>query len=184
MDAVRQYVYRIDEADKITHVDADWVAFARENGVPQLTASAVVGRPLMDFIADRETRHLYELLLQRVRRTQRTVSIPFRCDSPELRRFMELRMRPLDGGDVEIAGVLLREESRPRVALLVDSVRRPENAVTICGWCKHIRVSDQWLEVEDGVVRLGLFDSERLPPLTHGICPHCQAMVLEKIENM
>lgn len=181
---LRTYVYRIDAGNRIIDVDADWVAFARENGQPQLTPAAVTGRPLLDFVADKETRHLYELLLQKVRRTRRPVSIPFRCDSPEIRRFMELRILPLRESEIEFTGVLLRQELRDRAVLLDESARRPESTLAICSWCKRVRVAEQWLEVEDAVARLNLFDSERLPQLTHGICPDCQAMVLAKLEGI
>jgi hypothetical protein len=182
--AAREYVYRIDASDNIAYVDSEWVAFAHENGLTGLTLATVIGKPLTHFIADKETRHLYEMLLQKVRRTQRCVSVPLRCDGPEVRRYMEIRMVPLADDGVELVGVLLRAEPRPIVALLADAQPRSQEKVTICGWCKRISVAALWLEVEEAVARLGLFDSASLPQLTHGICPSCEAMVLAKLEEM
>jgi hypothetical protein len=50
----------------------------------------------------------------------------------------------------------------------------------MCGWCKRVSVRNTWVEVEDAVLELRLFEREVLPDLTHGICPGC----LETTERM
>jgi hypothetical protein len=40
--------------------------------------------------------------------------------------------------------------------------------------CKKIAVSDsEWQEIEIAMVTLNLFEKERLPQITHGLCPSC-----------
>jgi hypothetical protein len=90
-----RYIYRVDADDIICYVDPHMVSFAKENGAPHLTLNALVGQPLFGFIAGLETRHLSEVLMERVREYQRVVEVPFRCDAPAYRRFMRLRISPL-----------------------------------------------------------------------------------------
>jgi hypothetical protein len=132
-------VHRVDSRDSIVWIDPSWGEFARCNGAPQLLEEQVVGRRLPDFLAGDEVRHLWSLVLQGVREEERSVTLPFRCDSPDRRRFMELDLTPLGEGRVELTARLLREEARDRVALLDADVPRSADFLPICSQCKRIR---------------------------------------------
>jgi hypothetical protein len=43
----------------------------------------------------------------------------------------------------------------------------------MCGWCKRVAIGDAWMEVEDAVSELRLFERKVLPDISHGICPDC-----------
>jgi P-type Cu+ transporter len=95
------------------------------------------------------------------------------CDSPELRRLLEMHIRALPGGQVEFCSRVLRLERRAPVRLLDPAVRRRRgDPLQICSWCKAVLVQTAWLEVEAAMQRLGASDAD-LPPLSHGICPAC-----------
>jgi len=166
--------YELDATDRIRDVDDAWLSFACSQGASALTREAVLGRSVYDFIGSGEMRHLYALLLTSARRAEHALRLPFRCDSPETRRFMEMELHHARGGGVRIATRLLREESRPPVPLVVT--RRPARLpfVAICSWCKRVRTAPgRWEEVEDAVRSLDLFGDRLLPGLTHGICDDC-----------
>lgn len=165
--------YVVDAFDRICYVSPEWEDFALENATPCLAGGQAIGRPLMDFITDPSTQEIYRLILEHVRRDRLPTVVPFRCDSPALRRFMELRISPARGDEVQFEGCLLRLEPRDPVPLLEPAVPRSSEFVTICGWCKRVRVHTAWLEVESAVERLGLFNRSPLPQLTHGICGEC-----------
>lgn len=170
------YTYCVDSADSVTFVNDAWRAFAIANDAPELTAQAVVHHSLWDFIADPETIHLYRQIFARARGSGHAVTIPFRCDAPALRRYMQLDIQPLDGGRLQLTGRTLRLERRAPVALLDRGAERSEHLLRICSWCKRIAVTvDQWLEAEEAIARLGLFDTPTLPGLTHTICESCLA---------
>ncbi len=122
----------------------------------------------------------YHVLLKKVRERQKPVTVQFRCDGPTVRRFMELELRPLEEGAVHLTGRLLREESRPHVALFANEVPRSGEFLIVCGWCKMVQVDDSWLEAEDAITRLRLFDGDVLPQLSHGICPACNERLREE----
>jgi hypothetical protein len=170
-------VYEVDRDGIITRVGGAWEAFARANGAPTLAGAAVVGRSLRLSIAESTTRLLYDALLVRVRGGRR-VTVPFRCDGPAVRRFMELVMTPGPEDGVRFEAVLLSAEPRHPVSLLDASVPRSADLVKMCAWCRKVAVGERWCEVEEAVAALGLFGAPVLPAITHGICPACNAAVL------
>ncbi|MDX1648404.1 MAG: hypothetical protein R3263_00995 [Myxococcota bacterium] len=172
-----EYRYELDAEDRIRWVDRDWLRFADENEAKDLRPERVLGRPVFDFLSGGPVRHVYAILFQAAR-SGRTLCVPFRCDAPDRRRYMELRIEPADAGGLHLAARLLREERRPPVALLEAERPRGGGMVTICSWCKRIRTApDVWEEVEDGIRRLGLFQEATLADLTHGICDACEQRV-------
>jgi|GEM_PF-4317178 len=175
----RQFIYRIDAGDILTAANDAWDEFAIENEAPYLTRQNVIGRSLWEFIAGQETQHLYRVLFQRVRDARRSIAIPFRCDAPDCRRYMEMQMTPDDAGGITFTNRILRLEKRPPVRLLAQSAPRSPDFVTMCGWCKKVRLSDgRWAEVEEAIRVLHLFDERIVPQISHGICPECQDRVL------
>lgn len=180
----RRFIYRIDGQDRIVHVNQAWLDFAQENQAPELTRSRVLSEKLGRFIADWETRHLYDIIYRRIRETGQTMKLPFRCDSPCHRRFLQLTIRLCGrGGELEFSGRMKRIERRAPVRFLQQDARRQEVFIIICGWCKKIRTGeDTWQEVEDAVPRHGLFGCDS-PSLSHGICPECFAQVRRELRG-
>ncbi len=174
------YRYNIDRSDRICSVDEAWLDFARENGAGHLTEPSVIGRRLWEFISGRETQHLYRLIFERVRESGQTTVVPFRCDSPRCRRFMELSVAPAESDGLELLVRVLREESRVHVNLLDVRISRDDRFLEICSWCKCVRVDeDHWFEVEEAIRRLQLFLAPELPSLTHGLCRPCESSLLK-----
>ncbi len=169
------YEYGIDGQDIIRRVSKHWLSFARENNSSHLTTDAVLGHPLWDFITGPEARHLYGLLFDKVRRDQQAITIPFRCDAPDRRRYMQLTILPGEKGSLDFRSELLREELRPRVALFDSTLSRTNDFLNMCAWCKRVETEDtQWLEAEDAIERLDLFGRGRLPNISHGLCGDCR----------
>jgi hypothetical protein len=103
-------------------VNSDWLSFARENEAADLCAEAVVGQPLFRFVTDQKTRHLYRMIIDRVRSARRAIRVSFRFDGPRVRRFMELEISRKAGGQVQFEGRIVREENREAVPLFDTSV--------------------------------------------------------------
>lgn len=170
----RVFMYRIDAEDKIINVNEEWLSFASENGT-QFTNDLITKKTLWDFISDQETVHLYKIMLQKVRQKKKRLKVPFRCDSPSVRRFMVLEMFSPDGGSVDFSSHILKQEKRKSIKLLESNVERSNKTVRMCSWCKKMKVSETtWVEVEEAVQTLNLFELEKFPILTHTICPECK----------
>lgn len=171
-------VYRIDAANRLTWVNPAWIAFAQANDGTEVLPEKVLGQDLLASLADPTIRALYQAMIQRARGGS-AVRFEYRCDAPDRRRtfVMEIQLRP--GDEVEFRSTLVREELRPPVELLqVGQPRDRERFVRVCSWCQRIALSDRrWVEVEHAVAALQLFQADRLPCLTHGICESCRAGV-------
>jgi hypothetical protein len=173
---MREFICHVDANDRITFVDASWLAFAAENGLPALTVESVKGTSLWDYISEKATQEFYRIFMKKVRATGGTIVVPFRCDGAECRRFMEMSIVGMDAGALEFHSVLLREEARPRMDLLNPEFPRTEALLIMCAWCKKVN-ADGWVEVEEAVSRLRLFEQGRLPRITHGMCPACMEVL-------
>jgi hypothetical protein len=174
----RVVAYQVDAKDRITFVSPDWVAFAAQNGAEDLTAAHVVGRSLWGFMSGREVQRIYELVFQRVRATGQEIVIPLRCDAPGVRRHCELTVALLADDELDLEGRVLREEPRSPMPLLDPDVRRGSRWLTICSWCKRVRVDVKlWVDLEHAMVRSGIMGGATHPHLTHGCCPDCDAQL-------
>jgi hypothetical protein len=163
-------VYRIDGDDKIVFVNDAWRTFAADNGAPAL-ADGVVGTSLWDAIGGAETRHVWQLLLRRAR-DGADVVVPYRCDSAAERRHMRMSLRRLPGGDVEFVSETVESDRR-------DPVERYE-LLRACSWCNRFDLGG-WVDPEEAADQAGLLEAEPAP-ITHGICPDCQATVMRALE--
>lgn len=178
----RAFIHWLDDADRIVAVNDEWESFARENDAPQLTRDAVLNRPIWEFITTGETQAIYELIIRRVRTGQTTIWVPFRCDSPDRRRFMEMEVAPLPGGQVRLSSRILHLESRPTVGGWNAPREAGQRIVSVCSWCKRVEIRPQvWVEVEDAISLLKPALGQAEPGLSHGFCERCAEDWLQKL---
>lgn len=179
------FIYRIDSADTILSVGDNWCTFANANDWSgALQPKDVVGHKLWEFIQDPETRHLYKELFKRVRRGMTSRTIPFRCDSPSERRYLEILIEVLPDQQLSITSTILRTEHRHPVSLLKTGKSKSKDLVTVCSMCKKIKVAPgQWSEIEDGLNQLKLFEADKIPQLTHGLCNSCFKAAMAEIDD-
>jgi len=169
--------YRIGPDDRIVQVDEEFARFARDNGAADLAREAL-GSLLWEHLTGAGIEALYRQLLGRVREDERTIRVPFRCDAPDERRFMSLAIGPGETpGEIDFEAYLIRAECRDPVPLWDSTVLRDdESLLATCAWCKRVRLGE-WIDAEDAVVRLRLFERTLVPALTHGICEECASRV-------
>jgi hypothetical protein len=167
--------YGIDAQDRISHVSSGWNAFAIENGAPRRCLTPdVLGTSLWVHIHDWETAHIYQAVIAKVRKSAESITVPIRCDSPELKRFIEIQVVPLENSAVEFVSRIVFLEPRTAMAVLDQSQPRTDDLIRICSFCKQIDLGgDQWVDAEIAVIKMDLFGKPALPGLTHTICPAC-----------
>lgn len=168
--------YAIDEDDRLVEVDDGYYRFAEQNGWAEADAS--LGRSLWMFVAGEEMRRVQRILLRRLRQEMRGVELPFRCDGPDLRREMTIRIAPRRSGRVVFHARPLAETPREPQPLLDPQAKRGEGLLTMCGWCDRFLVDGEWVEVEVAAERLELFRRSKLPATSHGICSACSTQLL------
>lgn len=174
-------MYRINRQDEIIFVNDDWLRFSFDNGAANFKTENVLHKSLWDFIADDLTRRLYEVVLQRVRNGD-TISFSIRCDSADCRRLLEMNITPLQNGEIQFETKALGRHEREPPAPLDLRASGGEEFLRICGWCKRIDVGvSDWREIENAMTKLKLFERDRPPHFTHGICNSCYETMTDKL---
>jgi hypothetical protein len=174
--AESELTYVIDDHDRLVRVDQGFYRFAAENG--WAGADSSLGRSLWDFVAGEEMRKLQRMLVRRVRGEAGRVELPFRCDSPGVRREMDIQIVPSAAGTlVQFQARLRSEETREFQPLLDPEARRGTDLIEMCGWCDRFWVDGEWVEVEEAATRLKLFQRSEAPMVSHGVCPDCTEML-------
>ena len=176
--------YWIDTDNRLLRFNDDWRVFAVENGAPELASTAILGQPLASFCGDPTTAEIWAQFLARAR-TGADVRVRIRCDAPERRRWLELSLL-VDGTSIRVISALLSEEPRPGAAVLEAHSPHVTGALECCSWCKRWRsVAGAWLEVEDLVATLHLFeeDASLLPRASHTICDSCRADLARQLKS-
>jgi hypothetical protein len=172
------YRYLLDDEDSIVWVDGWWLAFAKENGAPELNETSVVGHAIWEFITGEPTKRLYEELHERVRNSGTPITVPFRCDSPTLQRHMQVTIHRDGNRRLLYESRLLRVQPQPRVRMLDMHERRSNESLTMCSCCKRslLEPSD-WLDLQNISLRLRMFDEQTVPELQYTVCPDCERLV-------
>ncbi|GMW00774.1 MAG: hypothetical protein AMXMBFR84_19110 [Candidatus Hydrogenedentota bacterium] len=165
-------VYRVDRDDSIVYVNAEWERFAQENAGGLLVTAKIIHTSIWDHVTDSITIELYREIMRGVREG-RPVQFTFRCDAPDLRRLLTMSIQPLDKGGVEFTTTLIRAESRTYQRVLEPAGAGGVTTLNCCSWCKRFEVRGSWVEVEDAVEQLKLFERANMPLTSHGICADC-----------
>ena len=175
------YIHRVDQADRICFVNDAWTDFADENGAPGL-GDHVIGTPIWDYLTGEEVQSTYRAIVKDIRDNQRKqpFTIPYRCDSPGLKRELQMEIRLLENGAIEFRSTLEKEVSRAPAPLIDAKVPRSQSSIKLCAWCRRVRYGAQWLELEEALEILQPFLQQPLPRITHGICPECRHRLQSK----
>jgi hypothetical protein len=177
------FIYRIDENNKIIYVSDNWTDFAIQNSADENSIPPdVIGKSLFDFISDKESQLIYEMIVDSVRKKKLDVKIPINCDSPETKRLIEITIKRLPDNHIEFESEIIFIEGREPVKLLDRTIERSKDAVRICSFCKKIAIKDEWVNTEEAIIALQLFDAIKLPMLTHGVCPKCYDAAVAKLK--
>jgi hypothetical protein len=168
--------YTIDAADTIVAVSGLWDDFARDNDGESIVAEKIMGQKLDQFIHGDETLMFVRTMIMSARVLQRPVYRPYRCDSPKLKRFMEMTVQPRSEGSVEVMHRELRcEPIACKIPVAAESSGAHVPFVKRCSLCNRIRAEGVWSEIDEAA------EAKRLPaevaPLKviYGVCPDCLA---------
>jgi hypothetical protein len=163
-------IFCLDADNRIIRTNAAWDAFALENGAAELLGKNIRGKSLFGFIVDDATRMYVRVLLDSARTLQRPVSRAYRCDSEDLKRYMEMLIEPSENGQLVLKHKILRTEA------ITSPLRyhyQPDRAMIFrCSSCNRLQLPDSgWQEAE-------LIDLQRQQDgatrVSYTICTDCQ----------
>jgi hypothetical protein len=177
-----QISYSIDKNNIIRSIDTNFMAFAKANGWDS-AESDVIDRHLGEFISGNEIKLLTEKLIDKVRRTKHPISIPYRCDSPDARRYLEMRLQLFPDNQILFANRILRviPQNLPGYSLLRST--NCEDSDCVCSWCNQAKLKDdQWVDIDVAIRSLDLMAGNPELKITHGLCNSCQAALTKASE--
>lgn len=163
--------YRLDSDDRIVEVGGAWDTFAEENGGTGLSAQRIVGTSLFKYISGATSRTHIWTAVDSARKLLSVRRVPYRCDSPGLKRFMEMVIKPEGSGDVLVEHFTLRvEPMQHRAAFVAGS---GHSLLIRCSMCNRIRIKGIWMEADTAV------GENRLSPeathcVAYGVCTDCR----------
>ena len=163
-------IYELDANNNIVAVNQMWQSFALANDAPELSHDNVIGKPLLQYISGNITKRFWETFLEKVRLSDEVIHLNYRCDSPDLRRFMQIKAYR-DGCDgLHFESTLLRTEPRSSSIYFKRSQQRSADTKVRCSFCNHILYKNHWVEAESLVSAKHSVTLE----VIYGICPKCQ----------
>ncbi len=167
-------VYRIDAHDQIVHVNDAWdrAAWAFDNS--QLSSS-IIGDELWRFLGSPAVELLYRELVDDLRLTGGMAVFPYRCDSPEWLRDMEMEVRSLPRGDIEFRSQTLAVVPAPAVPFPHSP---PGQVLKVCSWCRSVETKEKWIHLGPAITYFDLFRQDQTPLTSHSICPGCRLRML------
>lgn len=166
--------YTIDKTDTIIAVSSKWDDFAGDNDGEKVLSSNILGRKLDQFIHGDVTLMFVRTMIMSARTLRRPIYRPYRCDSPKLKRFMEMIVLPREDGAVE---VLHRELHSEPIANLVHLVAVPAASSTAyikrCSMCNRVLAKGVWSEIDDAIKAKRLQVDAPSLKVIYGLCPDC-----------
>lgn len=171
--------YLLDAQDRLIDVSAEWdraalAGQARNN----VLRSAVIGQPLASFINGDIPRMMLDAALQATRLTGRTRCLPYRCDTPDRVRHMEMTLQPLEQGCVRVGHRLL--SALPRQGALSFSAAAADWKPSLwrCSLCLRLRPAGtlDWLLSED--------QPAGQHRVHYTVCPDCSRSLREPLHDL
>lgn len=123
-------------------------------------------------------------MIESVRIIPHTKFRPYRCDTPDIKRFMQMTITPEDNGWIRVSHKLLRIESRRNPVTFktvseFPTFRQFRNNQAIyfvrCSICNRLQrygsQDNSWYEVDDFIVHSNALGVSF--KVIHGVCPDC-----------
>ena len=178
---LRMITYQIDQEDYLQHMNEQWDSFAFENKGEQLSSTKVINRSLWEFITGTDVRRIYQVLLQRVRASKKAVRFPYRCDSPEMKRYMHMSIVPFQtGSDIQMYSREIKLVPQKSIANLhfVNDHNTLLKAYLRCSMCNGYYINGEWIEIEDAVQRENIFDVDGRILVMSSVCGKCSSRLM------
>ena len=164
--------YRIDADDRILAVGGQWDGFARANDGERAMAARVAGTWLYDHVHGDVSRMFVRSVFAAVRTLAQPSVRPYRCDSPRLKRFMEMLITPEADGGLRVEHRIRRVEPLPTAAsFVVSGGGRP---CVRCSMCCRIKSGSHWHDHIVGTAGQHVAEDTAVP-VVYGVCPTCLA---------
>ncbi|MTI23323.1 hypothetical protein E1176_20005 [Fulvivirga sp. RKSG066] len=176
--------YWLDEDNKIIDTNSYWNSFAMDNDGGKVLRDRVIGKHLFGYIADDNTRMLLDTLISRVRHTKKEMTRPYRCDSPQRKRFMEMKIIPQEDGKICVENRILREEElAERRDFKTVKNEKGQPFLKRCSVCNRVNDKTGWYEPDHPHVSK-YFTKGKPTFVAYSVCSDCQQDLKNRLSRL
>ncbi len=176
VNADDERTYTLDGDDTIVEVTGSWDSFALANSGSSVVSSNVLGKKLDRVVSGDAALMFVRTMILSARTLNRPVYRTYRCDSPELRRFMEMTVLPLGQRSVRVVHRQLYCEPVVHQVPMEGMLSAGSgNYVKRCSMCNRIRTQGIWSEADAAVEEGRVVPSANPLKVIYGVCPDCLA---------
>jgi hypothetical protein len=162
--------YVLDAADRIEEWGGPtWRSFALDNGGGALAGASLKGMSIYQHVAGHFTQRFLREFFDFARTGPAPLSRRYRCDSPRMKRQMEMSASRQDGGRLRVEHRLVSEEPMAVEVECREKLNDSRADYLRCSLCNRLRRlgEEGWREPDragaDGVVRV-----------VHTVCADCR----------
>jgi hypothetical protein len=166
----------VDQNNTIVRVNTAWDDFAASNDGAHLANDAVLGCNLLDAISGKISKNFTLTLLDMARKQTQAVIFDYRCDSPQVRRFMRAHLSSDSSAAVHYRHEHLYSEPFTYPVSFKTATQRGRDTLIRCSICNHVRHDGLWKVPE--FVSQQMLDTQVLPVI-YGVCPSCLELLGE-----
>ncbi|MEL7002320.1 MAG: hypothetical protein AAFN93_06245 [Bacteroidota bacterium] len=161
--------YWVDEKNIIVRTSHLWDSFAEDNeGGARSFSEDILGKNLFSFISGDTTKMFIETIIVRSRQLQSPLNIDYRCDSPDMKRYMTMKLTLEDDETLRIDNILQREESMSgSVHFSADDCN---SQIIRCSLCQKVLTENDWIEPE----LLIRENTAKTVLVNYSVCEDCQ----------
>lgn len=167
---VGRITYYLDSENRIIGLSGPWDEFAEENKGNKVFSRDVCGRSLFDFINGESTQMWCRTILELARLNRRTIHREYRCDSPNVQRFMMMHIQPYKESGLMVEHEVIDIIKKESAVYIVHKSQCPSASYFIrCSVCGQIEFEREWQEPsaimaeEDGSIAV-----------IYSVCPGCK----------
>ncbi|MGC8925272.1 MAG: hypothetical protein ACP5LO_04500 [Calditerrivibrio sp.] len=143
-----QNSYLLDRNLNIIDLHPNWDLFVYENsGDKKFLKSSILGRNIFEFIKGDSVRMWFESLITLVKFSNRSITRNYSCDSPDVKRFMKMRITPQEGGQIKFDHYIISLTKIP-IKAKMHFYNNAENIITRCSVCNRFLYHEKWQEIE------------------------------------
>lgn len=175
--------YWLDFKDRIIRTNLIWDNFAEDNeGGDRSFSDEIIGKSLFSFISGDATKMYISTMIQRVRLTNKMLDIDYRCDSPEMKRFMRMKIVPEGEGVIRVENLMEKEEPQKKPVRFTDSNRK--TIIKKCSMCQKVNSNNEWLEADE-IENIELFaEGGEEVPVIYTVCNSCNRNLGQRMKSI
>ena len=163
--------YLLDAEDRICAWGGPtWTKFAADNGDDALGGRNIAGQLIYDHVAGHFTKKFLREFFAGARDGAGPASRTYRCDSPRMKRLMEMYARKGENGALTVEHRLVAETPLTMEVACVDAAPARSVDTLRCSICNRLRRSSsgEWLEPDE-------YGRSGEIKVVHTVCQECRS---------